>query len=132
MDNTKSDYLLNLWYTNPAYHQKCKTYISEYKKSLKAAQSKNLQSLNFKKLARASIFKCMKMSKMAFKSKAFLLALFFVSIMLRLLCMLIIFYVVLIMVHETDSWIPCVILFFCLGIFCDLIYFIRRAKEHTG
>jgi hypothetical protein len=132
--DTKSSCVLNLWYSNPTYHQRCKHYIKEYKKILALEnQSQSIQpSTKIRRLGRTIVFKCIKVSKFALKSDAFLFALFCVSILLRLLCMLIIFYVVLVMVHETDSWIPCVILVFCLGIFCDMIYFIKRRKEHTG
>lgn len=54
------------------------------------------------------------------------------SVFLRLLCMSVLVYVLLIMIHETDSWTPLVNLIFCAGIGIDLFYFIRRRREHAG
>jgi hypothetical protein len=67
-----------------------------------------------------------------FSSPRFRHFLYVFSIFLRLLCVLTIIYTTLIMIHEIDSWLPLLSLISCLGIFCDMIYFIRAKKEHTG
>ena len=54
------------------------------------------------------------------------------SIIVRILCIFVLTYVILVMINETDSWIPLVNFLFCFGIIVDLIYFIKRKKEHTG
>lgn len=36
------------------------------------------------------------------------------------------------MIHETDSYEPLLYLVFCFGIIFDLIYFLKRKKEHVG
>lgn len=36
------------------------------------------------------------------------------------------------MIYETDSYLPLIYLVFSLGILVDLVYFLRRKKEHSG
>jgi hypothetical protein len=57
---------------------------------------------------------------------------FILSIILRTLCVSVLVYVTLILINETDSYLPLFNLLFCIGIIFDLIYFINRKKEHVG
>lgn len=57
---------------------------------------------------------------------------FSLSVILRIKCMLMLSYVSVIMIHESDSWIPALNLIFCFGILVDLICFVRSNKEHVG
>jgi hypothetical protein len=59
-------------------------------------------------------------------------ALFYFSIILRLMCISVLVYVMLIMIHESDSWIPLINIVFCIGIIVDLVSFIKHKKEHIG
>ena len=57
---------------------------------------------------------------------------FILSIILRTLCVSVLVYVTLILINETDSYLPLFNLLFCIGIIFDLFYFISRKKEHVG
>ena len=54
------------------------------------------------------------------------------SLSLRLLCIWNLVYVVLVMVHETDSYLPLAVLVFCVGILFESFYLIKKRKEHLG
>lgn len=57
---------------------------------------------------------------------------FILSLFLRLTCIGVLIHVTVVMIHESDSWLPALNLVFCLGIFVDLICFMRSKKEHVG
>lgn len=57
---------------------------------------------------------------------------FILSLFLRLTCIGVLVHVTVVMIHESDSWLPALNLVFCLGIFVDLICFMRSKKEHVG
>lgn len=59
-------------------------------------------------------------------------ALFYISLILRFTCIVVLVYVTIIMIHESDSWIPGINLIFCFGISVDMIRFVRNRKEHLG
>ena len=58
--------------------------------------------------------------------------LFSLSLILRVKCIFVLCYVLVIMINESDSWIPALNLIFCLGILIDLVCFVRSKKEHVG
>jgi hypothetical protein len=119
-----SDNLTQIWYENPLYYKRCNIIIDKLLKELLNNQQ-NQKSVY--KLAQA-----LGLINRINQSDSFFVLLFLVSILMRLICIGVIVYVVLIMINETDSWIPLANLVFCFGIFIDMIYFIRRKKEHTG
>jgi hypothetical protein len=54
------------------------------------------------------------------------------SIFLRIVCIISMFYANVIMIHETDSWIPLLSLIFVFLILADLIRFLTVREELTG
>ena len=54
------------------------------------------------------------------------------SIFLRIVCIISMFYANVIMIHETDSWIPLLSLIFAFLILVDLIRFLSVREELTG
>ena len=83
-------------------------------------------------IAKFLILKFLSTKKSLNNSFIYFIFLFLISILLRIFCICAIAYVTLVMVHETDSWIPLINFIFCLGILFDLIYFLGRQKEHIG
>lgn len=129
----KQDGLIKIWYDNPLYRNDCDRYINEFKKSKNQKKltlsKKYLLGYKFIKL---TILNLSLLNKKLENNLIIKWLFFSVSIFLRLLCIYVIVYVLLIMINETDSWVPLVNLVFCFGILFDLIYFIKRQKEHTG
>jgi hypothetical protein len=99
-------------------------------------QEKNVLINNKKhykiELTKRIVFKSIKLYEKLGKSSIFGKFLTSVSIILRIDCIIVLSYVILVMINETDSWLPLVNFLFCFGIILDLIYFIHRKKEHTG
>ena len=85
-----------------------------------------------KLLLKYLILKFLSLKKSLNDSVFSFLFLYLLSILLRLFCICVIVYVTLVMIHETDSWIPLINLIFCLGILLDLVYFLARKNEHIG
>ena len=118
----KSDSNL-IWYHNPNYKKKFVLIANEI------LENESKQKNDKKKIEILKIFYLMKNFLKITKS---LFLKYFLSIILRLVCIFVLIYVILVMIHETDSWFPLFNLIFCLGIFIDMIYFMSRKKEHTG
>lgn len=122
----RQDELIKVWCNNQTYRKKCDLYLNEYK------MYKLKENSERKNYMRLTILYLIKLNKKFRNSFLLNWLCFFVSIFLRLLCIYVLIYVLMIMIKETDSWIPLINLVFCFGILVDLVYFVCREKEHTG
>ena len=54
------------------------------------------------------------------------------SIILRLLCIFVLTYAILIMIYETNSWAPFISIIFLIAIFIDMMLLILNLNENSG
>jgi hypothetical protein len=127
MSSNKDDEIISLWFHHPYFNLNENKYILNnilifsYDTKNEIERKKLTQTNNLPKINKNNYLP-QKISK-----KRLL-----VSIFLRLLCIFVLLYVILIMVYETNSWMPLFCLFFCFAIFFDLVRLIFYKKEYVG
>jgi hypothetical protein len=124
------DEIIIQWFTHPSFDIRNKNE-DLFKEIVSHCNRLELENQNVRKI---SILKS-KFTKMLIKSfyliKDFFDTMLF-SILLRLLCVIVLIYIILIMVYETDSWYPFISLIFLMAIVVDIMSLIFNFNQNCG